>query len=72
MYIVVVCRSETTGKPEIAGKAFVVRRMNGVELFGSSRGMRVVRDSYANILIILVDPTKRYITVVKKVMAPFW
>lgn len=70
--VLTVYKNATTGQPEIAGKAFMVRSLKGVELFGSGHGHRTVPDSVANALIVIVDPSKHFVTVVKKVMTPFW
>ena len=61
-------RNSTTNAPEIAGKAFLVKNIPGVQLYSNTKD----ESSVENMYIVLIDPTKRYLTVLKKTMIPFW
>ena len=66
--IVLRHRNASTNKPEIAGKAFLVKQLPGVQLYSGTRD----ESSAENMYLVLVDPTKRHLTVIKKTMIPFW
>lgn len=61
-------RNVTTELPEISGKAYLIRHVAGVHLFPNEQD----ECSAENMLLVVIDPSKKQITVVKKSMVPFW
>ena len=49
----------------------MIKSVEGVELFSSTNGGKTT-DSMENMIIMIVDPAIKQITVIKKVMTPFW
>ena len=55
---------DNEGKVVVSGKVFRVRAIGGARIFSS--------DSILNGMIVLIDPLKKYITVIKKDVKGFW
>jgi cilia- and flagella-associated protein 300 len=68
-----VYKNATTDQPEIAGKAFSINNVPGLDLYGDAAVYGGSDEGVAeNVFIIVVDPSKRQLTVMKKVMASMW
>ena len=62
-------RNATTDQPEIAGKSFFIRSVPGLDLYGNVASSDA---SVENMFLMTIDSSKKQITVIKKVMIPFW
>lgn len=71
--ILTVYKNATTEQPEIAGKAFALTNIPGLDLYGDASQYGSSDASVAeNMFLVVVDPSKRQITIMKKVMASMW
>ena len=60
-----VCRNPEVEGIQISGRAFSVQSVDGIELFP-------VPDHAANALIVIIDPLKKTLTVIKNTVKSFW
>lgn len=71
--LLTVYKNATTDQPEISGRAFLIKSIPGLDLYGDASSIGNTDNSTAeNMFIVLVDPSKRQLTVVKKVMISLW
>jgi len=71
--LLTVYKNSTTDQPEIAGKAFAIREIPGLDLYSDASQYGSSDNSVVeNTFLIVVDPSKRQLTVMKKVMASMW
>lgn len=61
-------RDAASGKPVIAGSAFLIREAEGFDLFCDASAPEHI----LNKLIVIVDDKKKSITVVQKSFKMFW
>jgi hypothetical protein len=59
-----VSRDSETGEVKISGKVFLIKQIDGMELFETN--------NQENLLIVIVDPMKKFVTTVKNSYKPFW
>ena len=62
--IVTVFKNEKDGQVQISGKAFELSSVGGLQMFESSNPR--------NLMFVLVDPVKKYVTVVKNTHSALW
>lgn len=66
LLLVYFYRDSKTNDVKVAGKVFKIKNVPGVSLFPESP------DSPHNLMIVLVDPMKRTVTVMKNSFKDFW
>jgi len=64
--LVTVYRDANTQEVKVSGKAFAVQSVTDIELFPNNP------DSTWNICIVLIDPLKKMITMVKNTYKKYW
>lgn len=64
--LIIAHRDARTNQVQLSGRVFLVRSVAGVNLFPANPS------SPHNILLLMVDPLKKVVTVVKNSFMPFW